>query len=215
MKKILFLLLVLPLAASAQPAARTAQAAGRGPSPEKAERMEKRASLALVLGLSEALELDSTQALKLRDTIDKFTDRRVAAHRAHAEAQQALREIARAGKADAKQVDEALKKAQDSSAQLEAVRRDTFAAISKDLSPEQRARAYLFLSRFEDRFGPGMGMHRGGPKGGRGHGPGMGPGMGGPGMGRGGMGMMGPGMGPGGGPDCPSPDCPWQDDSET
>jgi Spy/CpxP family protein refolding chaperone len=215
MKKTLFLLLVLPLAAVAQTAPGAGPGPGPGPSPEKAERMEKRASLALVLGLSEALELDSTQALKLRDTIAKFQDRRLAAHRAHAEARQAIREIARTGKADAKQVDAALKKAQDSSAQLETVRRETFAAVSKDLSPEQRARAYLFLSRFEDRFGPGMGMHRGGPKGGRGHGPGMGPGMGGPGMGRGGMGMMGPGMGPGGGPDCPSPDCPWQDDSET
>jgi len=209
MKKTLLLLLVLPLAALAQPG--PGAGPGPGPTPERAERMEKRASLALVLGLSEVLDLDSAQALKLRDTIAKFQGRRLAAHKANAEARQAIREIARTGKGDAKQVDEALKKAQDSSAQLDALRRETFAAVSKDLSPEQRARVYLFLSRFEDRFGPGMGgMHRG-MKGGRGKGPGMG----GPGMGpgpMGGMGMMGPGMGPGGGPDCPNADCPWQDD---
>ncbi|HSN92380.1 MAG TPA: periplasmic heavy metal sensor [Anaeromyxobacteraceae bacterium] len=207
MKKSLLLLLALPLAALAQPAAGPARGTGQGqgPSPEKAERMERRASLAFVLGLSEALDLDSAQALKLRETVARFQDRRIAAHKALAEARQALREIARTGKGDAKQVDEALKKAQDSSAQLDAVRREAFAAISKDLAPEQKARAWLFLSRFEDRFGPGMGRHRGGPGGGRGMGPGMGGGMG--------M-MMGPGMGPGPAMDCPNPGCPWHGDDD-
>jgi Spy/CpxP family protein refolding chaperone len=201
MKKILMLLALLPLAASAQPAAGAGR--GPGPTPEKAERMEKRASLALVLGLSEALDLDSAQALKLRDTVEKFKDRRVAAHKAHAEARQVIREIARTGKADAKQADEALKKAQDARAQLEALRREELAAILKDLSPEQKARAYLFLSRFEDRFGPGMGHGPRGKKGGRGMGPGPGPGMG---MGAG----MGPGVGMGPGPGMMG----WQDDDE-
>ena len=214
MRKMLVMLAALPLAASAQPAPGAGR--GPGPSPERAERMEKRASLALVLGLSEALDLDAAQALKLRDTIAKFQDRRVAAHKAHAEARQTLREIARTGKADAKQVDEALKKAQDAGAQLDAVRREELAALSKDLSPEQKARAYLFLSRFEDRFGLGMGHGHRGMKGGRGMGMGMGPGRGmGPGMGPGRMGGgmgMGPGMGRG--MDCPNPDCPWQQDED-
>jgi hypothetical protein len=81
----------------------------------------------------------------------------------------------------------------------------------KDLAPDKKARAVLFLSKFQSRFG-GPGMHRGGMRG-MGPGGGMGPGMrGGPGGPGGGMGMgpdgreMMMGMGP------PSPDADWEDE---
>jgi Spy/CpxP family protein refolding chaperone len=239
-KTILAVLAVLPLAAAAQTQGGARGGAGQGqaagPSPEKrAEMVEKRASLARILGLAEALDLDTAQALKLRDTLARFDERRVAAHRQLAEAHRTLREAAMGGKATAAQVDEAIKKAQDARAQVDSIRREAFNTIAKDLKPEQRARAFLFLGRFESRFGPrpmrGPGMH--------GPGGGMGPGMGGPGMGGrgqgmgrgmgGGMGMgagggmgMGPGAGMGPGPamgmggfgdeDCPNGDCPMMDD---
>ncbi|HVI97032.1 MAG TPA: hypothetical protein VM753_23615, partial [Anaeromyxobacter sp.] len=91
--------------------------------------------------------------------------------------------------------------------QLEAFDREAVQTVTKDLTPEKRARAMLFLDRLHNRFGPGgpPGM-RGGP--GMRHGPGHGPGGG---MGPGQMGMgsgMGPGMMAGG---CSSSDCAWND----
>jgi hypothetical protein len=81
-------------------------------------------------------------------------------------------------------------------------------AVTKDLSPDKKARAVIFLAKFQRRFmggphhmmGPGMGPG-GGPGWQRGHGggPGMGPGGQGGGMG-GGMGMMEPDEGGSPGP---------------
>jgi hypothetical protein len=231
-KTILAVLAALPLAALAQgappppPKAGAAPAAGQpGPRQEmpgpRQEMMEKRAELARVLGLATILDLDSAQALKLRDALAKLDDRRDAAHRQLADARATLRDAARNGKASAQQVDEAVRKAQDARAQLDAIQRESYAAVSKDLSPEKRARAFMFLSRFESRFGPGM--MRGGRGMGPGRGMGAGPGGPGPGMhrGPGGMGMgMGPGatgMGPGPNDDGPlaagtCPGCPFDDD---
>ena len=87
-------------------------------------------------------------------------------------------------------------------ARMTALDREMFQAIAKDLSPEKRARAAVFLAHFQGRFGAGMGpgMERG--PGGRhermGHGPGGGHRMG---PGPGGGGGMGPGPGGGGGMD--------------
>jgi hypothetical protein len=217
MKRILVALAVFPLAAFAQAQqapARPGGGPGPGPGPnatpaqraEHVERHEKRAEMALVLGLSEALDLDTNQALKLRDTLAKYQERRLAAHKQLADARDAIRDAARGEKASAQQVDDAVKKALDARAQIEAIQREAFAAVSKDLTPEKKARAFLFLGRFADRFGPGEGMGHGmrGGKMGRGMGPGagMGPGGGmGPGMMQGGMMGMGPG-----------PDCPCDDD---
>jgi hypothetical protein len=75
---------------------------------------------------------------------------------------------------------------------VQAVDRDVVNTVTKDLAPEKRARAVLFLAQFHKRvmqeLRPG-GRGRGGP-GGPGMGPGPhGPGPGGPGMGPGALGM--------------------------
>jgi hypothetical protein len=182
------------------------------------ERMEKRMRLARTLGLAEALDLDAEQALKLGQTISKFDERRVAAHQQMRTAREVLRRAAQGEKVAPADVDQAIQRSLDARAQLQAVDRDTVAAVTKDLTPEKKARAVLFLSKFQRRFGP-PGMGPGGP----GMGGGMGPGHHGPGMrgGRGGMGGgpdgfgMGPAMGPGpmlgmGGPPAPDDD-DWDD----
>jgi hypothetical protein len=175
--------------------------------------MEQRAQLALVVGLAEALDLDTAQALKLRDTLDKLQPRRQAAHKQLADAREAIRDAAQGQKATAAQVDEAIKKAQDARAQIEALQRDTFNAISKDLTPEQKARAYMFLGRFADRFGPGMmRIQRMERRFGPGGGAGMGPGMMGDGMGH--RHAMGMGAGSGPGPEFCEGDCPWPDEDD-
>jgi hypothetical protein len=212
MKKTILLAAALslaPLAARAQtpaqgtppaPGAKAVQGPGakNGHGPGDPERMEKRMRLARTLGLAEALDLDSAQALKLGDEISKFDDRRLAAHKQLRDANQVLRAAARGDKAEAAAVDQAIQKALDARAQIQAVDREVVATVTKGLTPDKKARAVLFLAKFQGRFGPGPGMMRGGPGMHRGMGPGNGMGSGrGMGMGPGAMGM---GPGPGAGP---------------
>ncbi|HET7826321.1 MAG TPA: hypothetical protein VFK90_13380 [Anaeromyxobacter sp.] len=213
MKKLIALLAAIPIAAFAQggppgggPGPGRGQGRGPGPNgPAEAQAMQKRARLALTLGLATTLDLDDAQALRLSDTVGKFSERRRAIHEQVRDARQALRKAAQGEKVAAADVDQAIAKILDGRAQIQALDRELVTTVTKDLSPEKKARAVLFLSRFERRFGrggPGMhgpGMHMQ---------PGMMRGPGGPGM-RGGpttgmeMGPMGPGAMAGGsnGPD--------------
>lgn len=220
-KQILVALLVLPLAAVAQsqgtgpgPGPGPGAVPGRGEGPGKMmkghgegrgdpARMERRMRLVRTLGLAEALDLDEAQALKLGQQVATFDQKRLAAHQQLHDAQQVLRRAATGEKATAAEVDQAIKRALDARAQIQAIDRDVVNTVTKDLSPEKRARAVLFLSRFQGRFGPGPGM-------GMRHGPGMMHGGGGKGMGMG-PGQGGMGMGMGGGM---CPDCPFADDEE-
>jgi Spy/CpxP family protein refolding chaperone len=208
------LIAVLPIAAFAQgagPAQRGGPGPGQGPGPgsdERIEKMERRARLARNLGLAEALDLDTAQSNKLADALAKVDDKRQTLHKQTRDARQLLRRAAGGEKVTAAEVDAALAKLLDLRAQSVALDKETVTIVTKDLSPEKKARAALFLGRFQQRMGGGMGQ------------PGMGPGMGGRGKGMGpghGPGMMGPGgMGPGGmGPGhegCPN--CPWDDDHD-
>ena len=162
--------------------------------------MQKRMKLARTLGLAEALDLDAPAALKLGETIGKFDDRRIAAHKQLRDSRDVLRRAAQGEKVAAAEVDQAIQKALDARAQLQTVDREVVATVTKDLTPEKKARAVLFLSKFQRHFqgrGPGMGpgmMHGG-------HGGDMGPGHRGGRGGRGGPDGGGFGMGPGpGGP---------------
>ena len=187
-------LAILVAALSLAPLAATAQGPGKGPpGPEDGERAMRRGRLALTLGLAEALDLDDAQALKLRDQVQKQEPRRQAAHAQRADAAKVLKKAAAGEKVAAAEVDQAIAKAFDARAQLDAADRELVQAITKDLTPEKKARAALFLARFQARMGgfPGMGPGEGHGRGGRGmHGPGMGRGM-------------GPGMGPGWAPPPP------------
>ena len=216
MKKLAVLAVILPVAAFAQGAGPgpgygpgsggCANCAKRGGGPgtdEQVERMEKRARLARNLGLAEALDLDTAQSNKLSDALAKLDDKRVALHKQTRDARQLLRKAAGGEKVTAAEVDGAIAKLLDLRTQSAALDKETLSIVTKDLSPEKKARATLFLARFEQKMGPGGGM---GPRKGGGMGRGMGGGMGG-GMGHGPG--MGPGMGHGPG-DCE--DCPMGHD---
>lgn len=208
-RQVLAVLLALPLAAAAQAPGRPGPGPGPGAGPManptvRAERMEKRMQLARTLGLAEALDLNDQQALQLRDVLAKFDQRRIPVHQQMAEARTVLARAARGEKVAPADVDGAIQRAFQAREQMNQIDRETVAAISKGLSPEQRARAVLFLARFQQRMGHGMGPGMGG---------GMGPGMMGGRMGGRGMGMgpgPGRGMGPGamGGPGT-CPNCPY------
>ena len=219
MKKLLALLAALPLIAVAQGPASDAGPGGPAngaPPAERAQRMQKRMQLARTLGLAEALDLDASQALKMRDTLAKFDERRHALHQQLVTSRDVLRNAAKGDKVTAQEVDQALQRAFDARAGLATLDHEAFQAISKDLSPQQRAKAALFLAKFQGR------MHARFADRGMGHG--MGPGMMGPGMHRGpggGPGMRG-GMGMGPGPmddsgmmaGCMGGDCPMMNEGD-
>ncbi len=181
-------LVAAPLGAlAAAPAAPPAPGDKAGPPADVQERIEKRVRVARALGLAEALDLDAVEATRLADALDRLDQKRKPAWKEHDEAMQVLRQAARGDKDAQSKVDDAVKKVFQAHSQLAAIDREAYDAVVKGLSPEKRARAAIFLGRFQHRFGRGMGMMGG-------------PGMGGPGMGGpewGGPGMRGMGMGPG------------------
>jgi hypothetical protein len=129
----------------------------------------KRARLALTLGLAEALDLDEAQTLKLREVVDRFTQRRQPLMVQQHEAMQVLRDAATAEKADGAAVDQALARLQEARAQALAADKDFFAAVTKDLGAQKKARAALFLGRMHGRMGRHGGPGGPGGPGGRGH----------------------------------------------
>jgi hypothetical protein len=181
MKKLALVALLLPLAAFAEPPA------GRGgpgdqPDPAKFEKMTKRMKLARNLGLAEVLDLDTAQTAKLAEALSKVDDRRIALVKPMRESMQLLRKAAQGEKSTAADVDGAIAKLLDLRTQMAALDKETITIVGQGLTPEKKARAALFLARFQ------RGMHGGM------HGGGMGPGRGGPGMNH----------------DCDGPDCGMQ-----
>jgi hypothetical protein len=163
-RKTLLALMVLPAVALAQGNSKPPPPAGQ-PAQDPV-RAEKRMRLVRTLGLATALDLDTAQALKLGDTLAKFDDRRKAIHEQAASARDVLRGAASGGKATAAEVDAAIAKLLDARAQMQVVDKEMVQVITKDLSPEQKARAALFLGRFRDQIerhvwmmGPGMHGH--------------------------------------------------------
>ncbi|HEY6003628.1 MAG TPA: hypothetical protein VIV57_12195 [Anaeromyxobacter sp.] len=166
MKKLIAILAALPLAAFAQGAGPQKVAGGpgmgqgRGWGPDhNPEMMQRRARLALTLGLATALDLDEAQALRLGDTVAKFTDRRRAIHEQSRDARQTLRRAAQGEKVSAQEVDQAIAKILDGRAQIQAIDRELLQAVTKDLPPDKKARAVLFLGKFQRHFGRGGGQH--------------------------------------------------------
>jgi len=127
----------------------------------------RRAKLALTLGLAEALDLDDAQALKLRDAVEKFHQKREPLHGQMREAMQVLRRAADGEQADAAAVDQALARLLDLRAQAQVADRELVQAVTRDQPPAKKARAVLFLTRFQHRMEERMGPMGRGARGGR------------------------------------------------
>ncbi len=168
---VLTALLMTPALTLAQgPKGEAAQAQG-GPDSARAE---KRMRLARTLGLAEALDLDTPAALRLGEQLQRFDERRKAARKQAADAHGVLRAAARGGKATAAEVDGAIAKLLEARTQMQALDREMLQTVTRDLSPEQKARAALFLGTFRDRIERRV-MRHPGPGRGQGMGPGDGP----------------------------------------
>lgn len=192
MKKLILALAVLPLAALAAPAGPP----GKAEADAHFEQMERRMRLARSIGVAEALGLDENQAVKVNAEMARFDEQRKPLMRQIHDGMQLLRRAAGGDAAALAGVDQAVTAIFDARARIQAVDREMFQSVARNLAPEKKAKLAVFFAHFAGRFGAGMGH---GPGAGRGWG--MGPGQG---MGRG----WGPGhgMGPGpGGPGGPGP----------
>jgi hypothetical protein len=133
------------------------------------ERMEQRERTRNVVGLAEELDLDTSQALKLDETMRKFDERRRPLREQVRESARILERAAEGDSAALSQVDQAAQKAFDARAQLAALDREMFQALTKDLSPQKRAQLALYLAHarmerqamrldklheMQERFGP-------------------------------------------------------------
>jgi hypothetical protein len=134
---------LLPLAVLAAP-----------PEADKAQELEaeKQARVARVVGLAEDLELDSAQALRLDETLRKFDERRRPLREQVRESAEILERAAEGDSAALSQVEQAAQRAFDARAQLAALDREMFQALSKDLPPQKRAKLALFMARFDNKF---------------------------------------------------------------
>lgn len=195
-KTILAIALAAPIAALAAPPpgmGRGPEGPGKDPEARRAH-IAKRMRMVRTIGLAEALDLSEAEALRAREVMSKFDERRMAIGKQMREAMDTLRQAARGEASAQKGVDEALKRVRDLRAQVQALSDEMFQALTREFTPERKAKAALFFQHLRGRMGPHGMMHRGrggGMGGPMEHGPGGPPGMGGP---RWGMGD-GPGLG--------------------
>lgn len=138
---------MLPLTVMAQPVARDRS----DREAERVERAEQRGRLRRVLELSDALELDSAQALKMNETLRTFDEKRRPLREQVRESARILHLAARGDSAAQAQVDAAAQRAFDARTQILALDREMFQALARDLPPQKRARLALALVRAEGK----------------------------------------------------------------
>jgi Spy/CpxP family protein refolding chaperone len=197
MRKLTLLAILVPALAVAAPQPTSAPGADRGP---RADRMQKHMRLARAIGLAEALDLDDAAALRVRDVLARYDEKRAPLREQARASLRILRDAAHGDQAAAGQVDASLQRVREARNKLQQLDVQMLDELAKGLTPERKARAALFLATFHHgarHFGMMSGGGRGRGMGGRGMGGPMG---GGPGM-RGACvehGMMMPGQdGPG------------------
>jgi len=172
MKKLALLLALAPGLALAAPQNQPAHARAGSDDASRIAQMQKRMRLARTLGLAEALDLDDAGAMRVRDVLARFDDRRAPLRKQLRDNIRVLRDAARGDKDALPQVDSALQKLRDARNQLQSLNGEMFQQLTQGLTPEKKARAALFLARFHEREqriffrgpgGPGGGFHgRGG-----------------------------------------------------
>ncbi|GEN08884.1 hypothetical protein SAMN05443572_10879 [Myxococcus fulvus] len=114
---------------------------------ERMERLEKRQRLRQVLALSEALELDNQQALKMEQTLRQFDEKRRPLREQVREAARTLHQAARGDSAALAQVDAAAQRAFEARERITVLDREMYQALAKELPPDKRAKLALTLAR--------------------------------------------------------------------
>jgi len=148
---ILAVVLALPVAALATPPE------GPGKDPAKKEKREERRRLMRLMGLAEALDLSTADALRMDEAMRRFDERRRPLREQVSESARILERAAEGDSTAQAQVDQAIQRVFDARAQLANIDREMFNELSRGLGPQQRAKMAMFFARFDRKF---KGMHR-------------------------------------------------------
>ena len=154
MKRLTLMLALVPGLALAAPQNAPARAGANqagADDPARFAQMQKRMRLARTLGLAEALDLDDAGAMRARDVLARFDDRRAPLRKQARDSVRVLRDAARGDKDALPQVDSALQKLREARNQLQNLDTEMFQQVTQGLTPEKKARAALFLARFHQR----------------------------------------------------------------
>ncbi len=163
----LTLLLAGVLSSSARATPPAASRAPQHPAADVAgQEAERRLRVMTAVGLADALDLDAPQALKLWEKVKQFEDRRQGAQDQVLAANAQLKD-ASAGGVDGATIDAAVTRMLDGRAQLAAMDRELYTALSVGLDGPHKAKLALFVGRLSGsrlyfRTRPG-GPQRSGP----------------------------------------------------
>lgn len=132
---------------------------GRFATPEeRAEHLEQRARSArmmYVVAISDALELNEAEALRLAEKLKGVEEKRRPLRQQMMESMRALHDAAEGDKAALGQVDVNVQRVLDGRAQMAAMDKELFQVLSKDLPPQKKAKLALVLARLnQERRGP-------------------------------------------------------------
>lgn len=150
-KTLVALLLALPLAGLAAPGAPPADPAARR------AHWAKRMRLARTLGLADACDLSEAEALKAREVMGRYDERRQALRKQALEAAETVRRSAQGDAAAQKGLDAALAKLRELRGQRQAQAEEMFQALTREWTAERKAKAALFFQHFRSQVKARMG----------------------------------------------------------
>jgi hypothetical protein len=123
---------------------------GRWGGEDREERMEARereARLMYVVSISEALELNEAEALKLSEKLKVIEEKRRPLRQAMGEAMRSLKDAADNDATALAQVDANVQKVLDGRAQMASMDKELFTSLSQGYPPQKRAKLALVLAR--------------------------------------------------------------------
>jgi hypothetical protein len=117
------------------------------PSPEQVEARERQVRMMMVVAISEALELNEAEALKMSERLKGLEGKRRPVRQQMGEAMKALKDAAEGDQAALAQVDANVQRVLDGRAQMAALDKELFQQLSQGLAPQKKAKLALALGR--------------------------------------------------------------------
>ncbi len=137
---------------------------GRGDPELRADRMEARereARLMYVVAISEALELNEVEAIKMSEKLKGIEEKRRPLRQQMGEAMRSLKDAADGDATALTQVDANVARVLDGRAQMAAMDKELFSTLSQGYPPQKRAKLALVLGRLNHEMkGMKKGRHR-------------------------------------------------------
>lgn len=120
---------------------------------ERMEERERRQRTMFVVAVAEALELNEAEALRLSDKVKSIEEKRRPLREAMFTAMRDVKAAADGDAAALANVDANIQKVLDGRAQMAAMDKELFTYLSKDLTPQKRAKLALVLAKLHQAGG--------------------------------------------------------------